>query len=144
MDESRRNGLAWRGRFKVVADGIPKAIRPVPWPRVHGNAVGLIDNEQIRILVEDLKSNIAAMLHQWSSGRHVDGNPIPATHPVAGLCDPPIDLYTPKTNQPLKAHAGHLALMCDEIAVQPLGGLTHRYCEIGMHGYMEPLARGLR
>lgn len=144
MDESRRNGLAWRGRFKVVAYRIPETVRPVAWPRVHGNAVGLIDNEQIRILVEDLKGDSGAALPQWSSGGHVDRNSVPPAHDVARLCRPPIDLYTPETNQPLKAHAGHLALMCDEIAVQPLGGLTHRYCEVGMHGYVEPLARRLR
>lgn len=144
MDNSWPYWSPRRACFKMVADGIPKAIRPVPWPRVHGNAGWLINHEQVRILVEDLKGDTGAVLPQRSSGRHVDRNSVPPAHDVAGLCRPPIDLYTPETNQPLKAHAGHLALMGDEIAVQPLGGLTHCYCEVGMHGYVEPLARRLR
>src|SRR5262249_8379318 len=102
----------------------------VPGRRVHDNAGGLVDHEQVLVLVRHPQRHVLALEGRRGPLRHAELRLPPAHEAVALGPSPPVDERRAVLDQPLGRRTGAHLRQRGEEAVEPLARGLVRDCEL--------------
>jgi hypothetical protein len=101
----------------------------VPRGRMHDDAGGLVDDEQVVVLVREAKVELLGLELRLTPVRYVELHLLPALEPVALGAHGPVHEHPPLPEEPLGGRAGTYLLDTGQKAVEALAGRPRRHGE---------------